>query len=159
MRPARFTASAAGLALLAACAGPAVAPSALTPTQRAVLQHGEWQVVAIDGRAPAAAITLRLAADGRLAGHAGCNGFTGSYTIEGDRFQPVAVASTTAGSLAVGPLASTRKACAPAVMADEQRFLGLLERANGIAMGSVTGAADTLQLLTPPAHRIEARRR
>jgi heat shock protein HslJ len=159
MRPARFLAGAAGLALLAACAAPALAPSALTPTQLAVLQHGEWQVVAIDGQAPAAPITLRLGADGRLAGQAGCNGFTGSYAIDGDRFQPVAVASTAAGSLAVGPLASTRKACAPAVMADEQRFLALLERANGITMGAVTGAAETLQLLTPPAHRIEARRR
>lgn len=146
--------SAAALVAVAGCVAPAAAPSGLTPTQLARLQHGEWRVTSIDGQPPAAEITLRLGADGRLSGQAGCNGYTGSYTVEGDRFQPVAVASTAAGTLAVGPLASTRKACTPAVMAGEQRFLALLERANGVAMGE----GDVLMLLAPPAHRIEARR-
>lgn len=155
MRLARLFLSAAALAAVVGCAAPAAGPPGLTPTQLARLQHGEWRVTTVDGQPPAAEITLRLGADGRLSGQAGCNGYTGSYTIDGDRFQPVAVASTAAGStLAVGPLASTRKACAPAVMAEEQRFLALLERANGVAMGD----GDTLHLLTPPAHRIEARR-
>lgn len=146
--------SAAALVAVAGCVAPAAAPSGLTPSQLVRLQHGEWRVTTIDGQPPAAEITLRLGTDGRLSGQAGCNGYTGSYTVEGDRFQPVAVASTAAGTLAVGPLASTRKACAPAVMAGEQRFLALLERANGVAMGE----GDVLLLLAPPAHRIEARR-
>lgn len=146
--------SAAALVAVAGCVAPAAAPPGLTPSQLVRLQHGEWRVTTVDGQPPVAEITLRLGADGRLSGQAGCNGYTGSYSIDGDRFQPVAVASTAAGTLAVGPLASTRKACAPAVMAGEQRFLALLERANGVAMGE----GDTLLLLAPPAHRIEARR-
>lgn len=158
MRLFRHLPCAAAVLLVAACAAPGSPQGGPTPTQRARLQHGEWRVVALDGQALAATVTLRLGADGRLSGHAGCNGYTGSYTIEGDRFRPVAVASTAAGTLAIGPLASTRRACAPALMAEEQRFLALLERANGVAMAAGSDGGDTLQLLSPPGHRIDARR-
>jgi heat shock protein HslJ len=43
-------------------------------------------------------VTAEFGADGRVAGSGGCNQFSGGYTLEGD-------------GLAIGPVASTRKAC------------------------------------------------
>jgi heat shock protein HslJ len=43
-------------------------------------------------------VTAEFGVDGRVAGSGGCNRYSGEYTLEGDR-------------LAIGPLASTRKAC------------------------------------------------
>ncbi|MBY0276883.1 META domain-containing protein [Candidatus Binatia bacterium] len=60
--------------------------------------------------------TLTLAfRDGRVSGFAGCNEFHGTYTRDGDR-------------LAIGRLATTRKACAgEGVMAQEQQLVAALE--------------------------------
>ncbi len=57
--------------------------------------------------------------DGRVQGSGGCNAFTGSYTLEGDR-----LAIGTAG----GQLAATLKACPEAVMHQEARFTDALGR-------------------------------
>ncbi len=55
--------------------------------------------------------------DGSLVGHAGCNSFRASYTLEGER-------------IAVGPAAATRKFCAgEGVMEQEREFLAALESA------------------------------
>jgi heat shock protein HslJ len=51
--------------------------------------------------------------NGRAAGFAGCNRFSGRYAFE-------------AGQLTIGPLAVTRKACRAPVMDGERRFLALL---------------------------------
>lgn len=58
-----------------------------------------WHVVAIDGRAVRLPTppTLRFVAD-RVEGFAGCNRFSASYALEGDRLTP-------------GPLRATRRAC------------------------------------------------
>lgn len=63
-------------------------------------------------------ITLEFGTDGHVSGNSGCNTYTGSYTVDGS-------------NLKVGPLASTRMACAdPAgVMEQEQQFLQALEKA------------------------------
>lgn len=58
-------------------------------------------------------LTLTLGHDGRAYGNAGCNHWFASYTLEGER-------------LSFGPVGSTRKACAPALMEQEQRFLDFL---------------------------------
>jgi heat shock protein HslJ len=56
-------------------------------------------------------------AGGAVKGHAGCNTFRGTFTVDGDR-------------VAVGPLVTTRKMCAqPDVMAQEQKFLEALRSA------------------------------
>ncbi len=57
-------------------------------------------------------ITLSFGEDGKVSGNAGCNNFSGSYTVEGD-------------ALSIGPLATTRKMCAQpqGVMQTEQAFL------------------------------------
>jgi heat shock protein HslJ len=108
----RHAFSAAALALLlAGCTG--------TPEnagQRAATIVGPvWVAEEIAG-APAseeAPITLQLGADGRASGRGGCNGYGGPYTLAGD-------------ALHVGPLASTRMACAPALMDQEQRYFDTL---------------------------------
>jgi putative lipoprotein len=57
--------------------------------------------------------------EGRVQGSGGCNAFTGSYTLEGDRLE-----IGTAG----GQLAATLKACPEAVMNQEARFTDALGR-------------------------------
>ena len=67
---------------------------------------------------------------GKVAGNAGCNEYTGSYTVDGDK-------------LTIGPLASTKKACPPAETALETVFL--------TAMGKVatyTVTSGSLELKT-----------
>jgi heat shock protein HslJ len=77
-----------------------------------------WQAEDLDGGGtmhnPQA--TLEFPQEGGVAGSGGCNRYFGSADIDGPRIQ-------------MGPLASTRRACAPAVMAQEGRFFGALERA------------------------------
>jgi putative lipoprotein len=92
----------AGILLLSACATAPPAP---------VLQGVEWVVEDIDGAALAerSRATLTLGSDGRVSGEASCNRYTGPYTISGE-------------SLSFGNLAATRRACEPALMAQETRF-------------------------------------
>lgn len=75
-------------------------------------------------------ITVTFGEDGNVSGNAGCNNFSGSYTVDGD-------------SLSVGPLAVTRKMCVEpeGVMETEQAFLNNLSNA-----ASFTVMGDTLTL-------------
>jgi heat shock protein HslJ len=89
---------------------------------------GAWNVTGINnGReavvSPQAGtrVTAAFAPDGRITGSGGCNTYTGTYTVEGR-------------SVRIGPLASTRRACEPAVMEQEAQLLA--------AMGKVA-AFDT----------------
>jgi heat shock protein HslJ len=77
-------------------------------------------------------LTLDFGAGGRLTGSAGCNTYTATVEVSGD-------------SLAIGPAASTRKACAdPAgVMEQEAQFLQALETAKAYRMDG-----DQLELRT-----------
>jgi heat shock protein HslJ len=61
-------------------------------------------------------LTMAFAADGKVSGSAGCNGYTGPYTLEGR-------------NLALGRTAATRLMCArpEGVMEQEQQFLKALE--------------------------------
>ena len=59
---------------------------------------------------------LEIAADGTLAGTSGCNAMTGKAVISADQ-------------IAFGAIASTRRACPPAVMAQEQKFFAALATA------------------------------
>jgi heat shock protein HslJ len=60
-------------------------------------------------------MTMEFAADGRVSGSAGCNRFTGTYTLSGS-------------SLKLGPAAATRMMCAQpdGIMTQEQQFLQAL---------------------------------
>jgi len=61
-------------------------------------------------------IFLQFQNNGRVIGHGGCNRFNGGYTID-------------KAAIRIGPLMSTRRACALDVMQREQDFLQGLERA------------------------------
>lgn len=58
-------------------------------------------------------LTMTLGKDGRAYGNAGCNHWFAAYRLEGD-------------ALSFGPVGSTRKLCAPALMEQEHRFLEAL---------------------------------
>ena len=84
----------------------------------AQLAGSEWRPAEIgDIEIPAASeMFVRFGGGGRLAGHGGCNRFTGSYKLTGDAIE-------------LGPLAVTRMACLKPVMDHEARFLRALESA------------------------------
>ncbi len=76
------------------------------------LNAGEWLVEDINGRGVIDFLQTTLTFDdaGQISGNAGCNRYSGSYELRGNRLQ-------------LGPLAVTRKACLPAVADQEQAFL------------------------------------
>ena len=61
-------------------------------------------------------VYVRFEADGNVSGHAGCNGFFGSYTVD-------------AASIGIGPLGATRKMCPQALMDIEYTFMNALQNA------------------------------
>ena len=87
----------------------------------ATLSANEWQLVSIDGQAPAAGTkppVIHFERDG-IRGFAGCNRFTASLT------------ETAPGVVKVGPAAATRMACTDPEMDLEQAFLAGLAKVNG----------------------------
>jgi putative lipoprotein len=59
--------------------------------------------------------TLEIATDGTVSGHGGCNRYHGRVSLTGE-------------SMSFSPLASTKMACTPAAMAQEQKFHQALEK-------------------------------
>lgn len=84
-------------------------------------------------------VTIEFLEDNRIAGRASCNQYTGSYKLGGE-------------AAGIGALASARMACAPALMNQEDRFLGLLEQVNSMRIG----AQGQLLLSTPGGDSIKA---
>jgi heat shock protein HslJ/membrane-bound inhibitor of C-type lysozyme len=84
---------------------------------RALLTGPVWVVEDLMGRGvvDAARATLDFRPDGRLAGRASCNRYTADYTLTGE-------------GLSISPGASTRMACAEALMDQESRFFQALEQ-------------------------------
>ncbi|MCS7071604.1 MAG: META domain-containing protein, partial [Anaerolinea sp.] len=86
-----------------------------------VIEGSMWQLVAIDGT-PAVdgtLVTLLFAEDGSLGGDSGCNRYRSSYTVDAE-----------AGTLAIEPVLSTRRACVSAALsAQETALLAGLEAA------------------------------
>jgi putative lipoprotein len=77
-----------------------------------------WRVESIAG-APlhdAGATEFAILPDGRMAGSAGCNRFTGAGAFA-------------EGVVRIGPLAATRMACSPALMEQERRLFDALAQA------------------------------
>ena len=73
-------------------------------------------------------LTATFTADA-VSGSSGCNTYNGSYTLDGD-------------ALKIGPLATTRMACAPAIMDQETLFLAALAASTTVEQ---TGATVTLR--------------
>jgi heat shock protein HslJ len=62
-------------------------------------------------------VTASFSEDGKVSGNAGCNTYTGAFTVgEGN-------------AISLGPLATTRMACVPEVSAVETAYLQRLEKA------------------------------
>ena len=85
------------------------------PAAAAGLAGSEWRPsqIADSPRPDDSGMFLRFESDGRLAGHSGCNGFFGSYRLDGNKIE-------------IGPLGATKMACEPAVMDREALFLKTL---------------------------------
>ena len=85
-----------------------------------------WTVSTIGGQAtvPGAQPTIAFGSDGTISGSTGCNQYSGTYTVDGDK-------------LTVSQLAMTRMACAdPAVNAQEAAVTAALTGATSWAIGS-----------------------
>jgi heat shock protein HslJ/membrane-bound inhibitor of C-type lysozyme len=80
-----------------------------------LLRGTSWIVADIDG-APVverSRVTMEFGTDGRVTGAASCNTYDAKYTLSPE-------------SLIFGPAMSTRRACSPAYMTQEGRFLKIL---------------------------------
>ena len=80
------------------------------------LPGSTWQIEDIDaaGIVDSSMITMQFAADGRVAGSTGCNRYFAGVSLRDDQ-------------LSFSQAGSTRRACAPALMDQEQRFLEALQ--------------------------------
>jgi heat shock protein HslJ len=107
----------------------------------AKLPGSAWQVTTFAGQTPLAdhPITFEFDTEGNIAGDASCNRFGGTCAIEGNTIE-------------TGPLRSTRRACEPEIMQQEQKFLALLAAATAWSMDG-----DDL-ILTAPDGEIRASR-
>ena len=86
------------------------------------LLEGDWLVIEIDGEPIDTEAPREVRFEGaRVAGRVGVNRFTGSFTLDGDTLQ-------------VGPVASTRMAGPPELMALEDRFNSHLDGEHQIAL-------------------------
>lgn len=74
-----------------------------------------WELLTIDGQPASSgeALVITFGHDGRVSGSTGLNDLTASYAV-------------TADYLTFGPLATTRRAGSPELMAQEQRVIGSL---------------------------------
>jgi putative lipoprotein len=98
------------LALLVCLAFPSFAQETLVGSR--------WQAEEIGGAGviDRAQSRLEVLENGRIAGNGGCNSFTGAGALRD-------------GAVKLGALATTRMACPPAIMDQEQKFLAALGKA------------------------------
>ena len=98
-----------------------------------------WEVEEIAGQPviDRAQTALRFDMNGGVSGSTGCNTFTGNVTTETHR-------------LTFSPLATTRRACEPELMAQEQRFLNAIRAAQSFSIDETGG----LRLLGSDGHRL-----
>jgi heat shock protein HslJ/membrane-bound inhibitor of C-type lysozyme len=103
----------------------------------------EWIVETIDGVpvAEKSKATILFLEEGRLAGNASCNRFTGSFRLTGE-------------GLSFGQMANTMMACGEPLSLQEMRFLELLQKTDRFEIGP----QGRLVLHTPDGQRITARR-
>ncbi len=133
--------------LVAACSGSdrgTAARSVSRPPEN--LLEGAWLAREIGGEAVVTGQpVLRFTSDDRADGSGGCNTFTGPVSIDGE-------------AMAFGPLASTRKACLPALLDQEQKFFIALAGVRSFSLDGEqmilrdTAARPLIQLARGAAH-------
>ena len=108
--------------LLVACAAREPVMTS-TPVEAKDLIGSEWLAEDIDnaGVLDQSHSTLHFAAADKVDGDTGCNRFTGPLAATG-------------AAIRLGPLATTRRACAPALMHQELRYLQALTRAASLRL-------------------------
>lgn len=94
-----------------------------TGTAQGTLEGTSWLALEVLGRGVLDGIrsTVEFPEAGRVAGQAACNRYSGAIAHSGERID------------SIGPLATTRMMCPPAVMDQEQRVLEALGRARRLA--------------------------
>jgi heat shock protein HslJ/membrane-bound inhibitor of C-type lysozyme len=110
---------------------------------RSLLTGLEWIVETIGGEPVVAdsKASILFLEEGRVAGNASCNRFTGSFRLTGE-------------GLSFGQMANTRMACEEPLNSQEMRLLELLRK----PIASKIGPQGRLVLHTPDGQRITARR-
>lgn len=115
--------------MLSACSEdtPMTEKSAKAVTTLHMLEGTVWQVEDIDngGIIDRSMITMDFSEGGRIMGFTGCNRYFGDANVARD-------------ALSLGGIGSTRRACAPALMNQEQRFLNALNDAARYAIDKDT---------------------
>lgn len=103
------------------------AGEAAAPASAPALAGTRWRLEDLAGAGVIddAQATLEFVEGGRVAGNTSCNRFTGTVTISGN-------------TIAFGPLAATRRACAEAVMNQESRYLAALGQARRFEVSGST---------------------
>lgn len=147
--PLRIALAPLALALLSSCVGcrdvtgGRDGDATMAPRDVAALGGPEWVVEDLAGRGivDRSRVTLAFHDDGRVTGRASCNSYSGTYTRDGE-------------GLTVGPVATTRMACPPALMEQELLFLEMLA---DVASGEVD-AHGALVLRTADGRTITALR-
>jgi heat shock protein HslJ len=99
----------------AAGGGAGAGASATAPLTNPDLEGTEWILGDLPGQVLAdVRPTVSFSGDGTTSGNAGCNTFSGTYTVDG-------------ANLTFGPLATTRMACEGAKDTLEQAYLAALQ--------------------------------
>lgn len=140
--------TAAAWSLIVACMPGLVAAGGNPP---ATLEGAAWRLKELPGPQSAALarltrpVTLRFES-GRLSGFSGCNSFSGSYRLDGDR-------------LNIGPVASTQMACPEPGASVEQAFHAglagtLLYQIEGEALSLTSDSGATLRFQQEPPPRL-----
>jgi heat shock protein HslJ len=126
-------AGAAAIALAAAACGPGatpaptIAPSTSASAGAVDLEGTSWALtdyLSPDGAAftvPAAVTPLAAFKDGTMTGYAGCNQFSSTYAIDGE-------------NITLGPVTSTRMACAEPQASVENAYLAALGVVDKVAI-------------------------
>src|SRR5690606_5559665 len=91
-----------------------------SPSGSAFPAGTEWTLVALEGQPPVGPVPLTLLIEvTRLSGYGGCNQYRGSYEASN-------------GTLAIGPVSSTRRACLEQALTEQEtRFHEALGRVRG----------------------------
>lgn len=118
---------AAGMGTASAQPNPSDDRTGVRLTKQAIanLSSTDWVLEDLGGNSVLEATppTIRFDESGRATGSGGCNRFNGPYVLDGDQ-------------LAIGPLASTRRACESPISIQESRYLQAIEAAERVEVSA-----------------------